>query len=165
MARAARLLSRHLDRADRQRRTSAPPCTRSSASTRPTIALVILALCAGRSESTARGVRHLGRRARQPLGVAHGCFPRKRSSACRCRVDAGGSRLRPEAIAGRTCSRLRTTLPLSRRTGREISRRPVRTALLLPRRRHQKRKSMACDRVGRQWGNDRSGRRECRDSS
>jgi hypothetical protein len=41
------------------------------------------------------GVRHLGRHTRQPLGVAHVYFLRNRSSACRCRVDAGGSRLRP----------------------------------------------------------------------
>ena len=42
------------------------------------------------------GVRHLGRGTRQPPGVAHVCFLRMRSSACRCRLDPGGSRLRPD---------------------------------------------------------------------
>jgi hypothetical protein len=38
-----------------------------------------------------------GRGRRQPPGVAHVCFLRMRSSACRCRLDPGGSRLRPNS--------------------------------------------------------------------
>ena len=36
-----------------------------------------------------------------PPGVADVCFLRMRSSACRCRLDCGGSRFRPTAGVGR----------------------------------------------------------------
>jgi len=42
------------------------------------------------------GVPHLGRGRRRPPGVADVCFLRMRSSACRCRLDCGGSRFRPD---------------------------------------------------------------------
>ena len=54
------------------------------------------------------GVRHLGRGRRRPPGVADVCFLRMRSSACRCRLDCGGSRLRPGAsVEGGLCNRVR----------------------------------------------------------
>jgi hypothetical protein len=45
------------------------------------------------------GARHLGRGRRQPPRVAHACFLRMRSSACRRSLDPGGSRLRPQGGA------------------------------------------------------------------
>ena len=64
-----------------------------------TIASTIHPTCAGRSPQRQAGVRHLGRGRRRPPGVADVCFLRMRSSACRCRLDCGGSRFRPVAGA------------------------------------------------------------------
>jgi hypothetical protein len=63
-----------------------------------TITSTIHATYAGRSPPTASRLRHLGRGTRQPPGVAHVCFLRVCSSACRGRLDPGGSCLRPDPI-------------------------------------------------------------------
>jgi hypothetical protein len=55
----------------------------------------------GLSDQAASRRPPLGRGARQPPGVAHVCFLRMRSSAWRCRLDPGGSRLRPQPSARR----------------------------------------------------------------
>jgi len=62
----------------------------------PTCALLGGSAPSGLARSTATGRPPSGPGCRQPRGVAHVCFLRMRSSACRCRLDPGGSRLRPE---------------------------------------------------------------------
>ena len=62
----------------------------------PTCALVGGSAPSGLARSTATGRPPSGPGCRQPRGVAQVCFLRMRSSACRCRLDPGGSRLRPE---------------------------------------------------------------------
>jgi hypothetical protein len=72
---------------------------------------------ARRSSDRGRGLRRRGfpERAYAP--------PCRRLLHRQSRANFRGSWFRPEAIAGRTCSRLRTTLPLSR-TGGHVSRLP-----------------------------------------
>ena len=66
-----------------------------------TIASTIHATRTGRSPQRQSGVRHLGRGRRRPAGVPDDvCFLRMRSSACRCRLDWGGSRFRPDPSVG-----------------------------------------------------------------
>jgi hypothetical protein len=76
-----------------------PVCHGRERPRRPTltIASTIHAARAQRSRPTANtGPSSGGRGRRQPPGVAHVCFLRMRSSACRCRLEPGGSRLRPD---------------------------------------------------------------------
>ncbi len=81
-----------------------------------TVALVPLSVGLGRSQSTASMRPSSGGRGRrQPPGVAHVCFQRMRSSACRCRMDAGG--LSPSPSSERRRAPLRTTALIAPRRG------------------------------------------------
>jgi hypothetical protein len=62
---------------------------------RPTLALAVPRLPPSARNQRQAGVRDLGPGTMAAAGVAHVCFLRKRSSACRCRLDPGRSRYRP----------------------------------------------------------------------
>ncbi len=112
--RVGRSLRRRLDR-PRHPRGARLQCHGRERQRGPTltIASTIHATSAGRSPPTASRRRPSGPGDAAAPGVAHVCFLRMRSSGCRCRLDPGGSRLRPDASLIHASNRVRAGSALS----------------------------------------------------